>query len=203
MSESIETFKTIEQIYSAEYKDKGSRFLAFAYPIQSVDEVKEIQDSLKKEHFKAVHVCYAYRLGFDGQQYRANDDGEPSGSAGLPILGQIDSYELTNVSIMVVRYFGGTLLGVPGLVKAYKTVSKEVLSQAHIIKKNICRKVIIRFEYPNMNEVMRVIQQTGSEIIKQNLQLSCELIVNIPLAEYNNFLTHFKEHFSVKIGDYE
>ncbi|QRN41312.1 MAG: YigZ family protein [Neisseriaceae bacterium] len=199
----IDHFKTIDEEVFAEYKHKGSRFLAYAYPTQSIGEIKIQQDLLRKEHLKAVHVCYAYRLGFDRQHYRANDDGEPSGSAGLPILGQIDSYKLTNISIMVVRYFGGILLGVPGLVKAYKTVSKNVLSQAHIIEKNVYKTLTIDFDYSKMNEVMRLIQKTGSEIIERNLQSNCRLIVNIPLVEYNTFLVYFKDHFAVNMGDYE
>ncbi len=131
----IETYQTLSAPNQAEFKDKGSRFIAFAYPIRSTEEVKQYVDTLRQEHHKARHWCYAYRLGVDGNQFRANDDGEPSGSAGRPILGQIDSAELTDVLVVVVRYFGGTLLGVPGLIHAYKTSTQMALQSAQIIQK--------------------------------------------------------------------
>ena len=133
----ITTYQTLKSPIQAEFKDKGSRFLAFAYPVLTAEQVKKHVDDLRQEHHKARHWCYAYRLGVDGNQFRANDDGEPSGSAGRPILGQIDSFELTDVLVVVVRYFGGTLLGVPGLIHAYKTSTQMVLENAQIIEKNI------------------------------------------------------------------
>ena len=133
----IATYKTIASTTQAEFKDKGSRFIAFAYPIQTLEEVKQYVSILKEEHHKARHWCYAYRLGVDGTQFRANDDGEPAGSAGRPILGQIDSAGLTDVLVIVVRYFGGTLLGVPGLIHAYKTAAAEALTVAEVIEKNV------------------------------------------------------------------
>ena len=129
----VTTYRTLKSPIQAEFKDKGSRFLAFAYPVQTAEQVKKHVDDLRQEHHKARHWCYAYRLGVDGNQFRANDDGEPSGSAGRPILGQIDSFELTDVLVMVVRYFGGTLLGVPGLIHAYKTSTHKLLKK--ILKK--------------------------------------------------------------------
>lgn len=140
------TFRTLATPAEAEFKDKGSRFIAFAYPVRSVAEVKPYVDALRQGHHKARHWCYAYRLGTDGNQFRANDDGEPSGSAGRPILGQIDSAELTDVLVVVVRYFGGTLLGVPGLIHAYKTATAEVLQTAEVVEKilkNQCGCVVI------------------------------------------------------------
>ena len=178
----ITTYRTLKSPIQAEIKDKGSRFLAFAYPVQTAEQVKKHVDDLRQEHHKARHWCYAYRLGVDGNQFRANDDGEPSGSAGRPILGQIDSFELTDVLVVVVRYFGGTLLGVPGLIHAYKTSTQMALENAQIIEKNIEKMVWIRCEYPYLNEAIRIAKNHQAEIIEQDLQLDCRLTVRIPLA---------------------
>ena len=178
----ITTYRTLKSPIQAEIKDKGSRFLAFAYPVQTAEQVKKHVDDLRQEHHKARHWCYAYRLGVDGNQFRANDDGEPSGSAGRPILGQIDSFELTDVLVVVVRYFGGTLLGVPGLIHAYKTSTQMALENAQIIEKNIEKTVRIRCEYPYLNEAIRIAKNHQAEIIEQDLQLDCRLTVRIPLA---------------------
>lgn len=178
----ITTYQTLKSPIQAEFKDKGSRFLVFAYPVQTAEQVKKYVDDLRQEHHKARHWCYAYRLGVDGNQFRANDDGEPSGSAGRPILGQIDSFELTDVLVVVVRYFGGTLLGVPGLIHAYKTSTQMALENAQIIEKNIEKTVRIRCEYPYLNEAIRIAKNHQAEMIEQDLQLDCRLTVRIPLA---------------------
>lgn len=178
----ITTYRTLELPIQAEFKDKGSRFLVFAYPVQTAEQVKKHVDDLRQEHHKARHWCYAYRFGVDGNQFRANDDGEPSGSAGRPILGQIDSFELTDVLVVVVRYFGGTLLGVPGLIHAYKTSTQMALENAQIIERNIEKTVRIRCEYPYLNEAIRIAKNHQVEIIEQDLQLDCRLTVRIPLA---------------------
>ena len=178
----ITTYQTLKSPIQAEFKDKGSRFLAFAYPVQTAEQVKKRVDDLRQEHYKARHWCYAYRLGVDGNQFRANDDGEPSGSAGRPILGQIDSFELTDILVVVVRYFGGTLLGVPGLIYAYKTSTQMALENAQIIERNIEKTVRIRCEYPYLNEAIRIAKNHQVEIIEQDLQLDCRLTVRIPLA---------------------
>ena len=178
----ITTYRTLKSPIQAEIKDKGSRFLAFAYPVQTAEQVRKHVDDLRQEHHKARHWCYAYRLGVDGNQFRANDDGEPSGSAGRPILGQIDSFELTDVLVVVVRYFGGTLLGVPGLIHAYKTSTQMALENAQIIEKNIEKTVRIRCEYPYLNEAIRIAKNHQAEMIEQDLQLDCRLTVRIPLA---------------------
>ena len=178
----ITTYQTLKSPIQAQFKDKGSRFLAFAYPVQTAEQVKKHVDDLRQEHHKARHWCYAYRLGVDGNQFRANDDGEPSGSAGRPILGQIDSFELTDVLVVVVRYFGGTLLGVPGLIHAYKTSTQMALENAQIVEKNIEKTVRIRCEYPYLNEAIRIAKNHQAEMIEQDLQLDCRLTVRIPLA---------------------
>ena len=178
----VTTYRTLELPIQAEFKDKGSRFLVFAYPVQMAEQVRKHVDDLRQEHHKARHWCYAYRFGVDGNQFRANDDGEPSGSAGRPILGQIDSFELTDVLVVVVRYFGGTLLGVPGLIHAYKTSTQMALENAQIIEKNIEKTVRIRCEYPYLNEAIRIAKNHQAEIIEQDLQLDCRLTVRIPLV---------------------
>ena len=188
-------YKTIDTSATAEFKDRGSKFLAYAYPITGVEDVKEKLQLLKKEHPKAVHHCYAYRIGTDGLQYRANDDGEPSGSAGKPILGQIDSIGVTNVLVVVVRYFGGSLLGVPGLINAYKTATHDALQLVSITEKWIEQKAEIQFDYPVMGEVMYLLRQCEATIYKQDLQLFCVVQAGIPkkvVDEYVNKLSEIR-----------
>ncbi|OSI08492.1 IMPACT family protein [Neisseria zoodegmatis] len=184
MSE-VSTYQTIAAPAQAEFKDKGSRFIAFAYPVRTTEEIKTHVEALREAHHKARHWCYAYRLGTDGNQFRANDDGEPSGSAGRPILGQIDSAGLTDVLIVVVRYFGGTLLGVPGLIHAYKTAAAEALQVAEVVEKNIEKTVWLRCDYPHLNDAIRIAKQHHAEVVAQDLQLDCRLAVRIPLAHYD------------------
>jgi uncharacterized YigZ family protein len=192
MGESF-TYKTIESSSSAEFKDRGSKFLAFAYPIKDTTDVKQRIQALKKEHPKAVHHCFAYRLGTTGNEFRVNDDGEPSGSAGRPILGQIDSLDVTNVLVVVVRYFGGTLLGVPGLINAYKTATFDALGQVKIIEKNIEKIVDISFDYPLMGEVLYILKQAEATIYSQELQLFCNVKAGIPLKHADSYLARLSE----------
>lgn len=195
----IATYKTIASTTQAEFKDKGSRFIAFAYPIQTLEEVKQYVLILREEHHKARHWCYAYRLGVDGTQFRANDDGEPAGSAGRPILGQIDSAGLTDVLVIVVRYFGGTLLGVPGLIHAYKTAAAEALTVAEVIEKNVEKTVWLRCEYLYLNEAIRITKQNQGNIIEQDLQLDCRLTVRLPLACYTLCITAWENTRNIEI----
>ena len=180
----ITTYKTLSAPIQAEFKDKGSRFIAYAYPVLTVDDVKKHIDDLRQEHHKARHWCYAYRLGTDGNQFRANDDGEPSGSAGRPILGQIDSFELTDVLVVVVRYFGGTLLGVSGLIHAYKMATQMAFQAAAIVEKNIEKMLYLRCDYPHLNDALRIVKNHHANIIAQDLQLDCRLTVRVPLANF-------------------
>lgn len=173
-------YNTIERSSIAEFKDRGSKFISYAYPILNKDEFKEKLAAIKKEHPKATHYCFAYRLGTDGNNFRVGDDGEPSGSAGRPILGQIDSRQLTNVLIIVVRYFGGTQLGIPGLINAYKTASSLSLQTVPVIQKPILINYKLEFDYTKMNEVMRIIKQFDCVVIKQDTQLFCSLEIGIP-----------------------
>ena len=193
------TYKTIASTTQAEFKDKGSRFIAFAYPIQTLEEVKQYVSILREEHHKARHWCYAYRLGVDDTQFRANDDGEPAGSAGRPILGQIDSAGLTDVLVIVVRYFGGTLLGVPGLIHAYKTAAAEALIVAEVIEKNVEKTVWLRCKYPYLNEAIRITKQNQGNIIEQDLQLDCRLTVQLPLACYTLCITAWENTRNIEI----
>lgn len=173
-------YNTIEQPAMAEFKDRGSKFIAYSFPVTSIDQAKKHLALLKKEHPKAVHHCLAYRMGVDGAIFRVSDDGEPSGSAGRPILGQIDSKQLTNIMVVVVRYFGGTLLGVPGLINAYKTATSLALQLAPIIQKPIEIAYTLHFDYHQMNEVMMVIKQYNCSVVEQLAQLFVELKIGIP-----------------------
>lgn len=193
-------YYTIEQTSSAEFKDRGSRFIAYSYPINSTDDVKKHLQVLKKEHHKAVHHCFAYRLGLDGTQFRVNDDGEPSGSAGRPILGQIDSKQLTNTLVVVVRYFGGTLLGVPGLINAYKTATSLALQLVPIVQKPVEMRYKVHFDYTLMNEVMMVVKQCMCSVLAQEMQLFCTLEIGIPKKRVDEVLYRLKELRNVDVA---
>ena len=179
-----DTYKTITNpSEEAIFKDRGSKFLGYAYPLQCEDQVKGIIDRLKKDHHKARHCCYAWQIGTDAIQFRVNDDGEPNNSAGQPIYGQILSKELTNILVVVVRYFGGIKLGVGGLVNAYKTVAQLALESSHITTKTIDDHFKLLFEYPIMNKVMRIIKENNVTIISQKMELKCEFEVSIRKKE--------------------
>jgi uncharacterized YigZ family protein len=186
-------YYTIEKPGVAEFKDRGSKFTAYAFPIESADHFKKHSQELKKEHPKAVHHCFAYRIGTDGNNFRVSDDGEPSGTAGRPILGQIDSKQVTNVAIVVVRYFGGTLLGAPGLINAYKTVASLALQVTPVIQKQIEVNFKIQFDYTRMNEVMMVLKQHNCTIINQEMQLFCAITTGIPNNRAQEVLYKLKE----------
>jgi uncharacterized YigZ family protein len=181
-------YYTIEQPSMAEFKDRGSKFLAFAYPAKDIETCKKLLAQLKKEHGKAVHHCLAYRLGVDGSTFRVSDDGEPAGSAGRPILGQIDSKELTNVFVVVVRYFGGTLLGIPGLINAYKTATALALQLSPIIKKPIEIPYELNFDYHQMNEVMLLVKHYNCSVVEQTAQLFIQLHIGIPKNKLDEVL---------------
>jgi len=170
-----DTFLTIKDLAEGVYKEKGSKFLAFAYPVSHEDQLKEKLQSLRKSHFDARHHCYAYILGANQDRYRANDDGEPNGTAGLPILGQIRSKNLTDVLVVVVRYFGGVKLGASGLVNAYKVATQFALEEAQIIEKIVKAELKVQFEYIQMNEVMKVIKDFELEICSQNFDNDCQM----------------------------
>lgn len=193
------TYKTIVSPVTGTFSDRGSRFLAYAYPAMSVQEVKAHVQALKQEHPKAVHHCFAYRLGADREEFRANDDGEPAGSAGRPMLGQIDSLELTNILVAVVRYFGGTLLGIPGLINAYKTAAADALNKAEIIEKWVEVPVVLEFDYPAMGTVMHLLKQGGATVYEQELQLFCRIRAGIPAVHAEAYLTRLSEIRGVSV----
>lgn len=177
-----DTYLTIEQPVEALFKDKGSKFIGLAYPVQNEQQVKEILQGLKKEHHTANHHCYAYRLGADKLTFRANDDGEPSNTAGKPILGQIQSNDLTDILIVVVRYFGGTLLGVSGLIHAYKTTAAEAIKLSKIVEKQILFSYTIHFPFEQLNDVMKILKQSDSKITAQEFDNNCKISFNIRKA---------------------
>ena len=193
-----EFYFTIAKPAVAEFKDRGSKFMAYAYPIETTDDFKKLLQRSRKEHPKAAHHCFAYRLGTDENTFRVSDDGEPSGTAGRPILGQIDSKQLTNVLVIVVRYFGGTLLGIPGLINAYKTVTGLSLQVTPAIQKQVEVKYSIEFDYTQMNEVMMIMKQYNCTVISQEVQLFCLIHASFPKNRLPEVLYSLNELQNVK-----
>lgn len=183
------------------FKDKNSKFLGYAFPIQNEEEVKIHIENLKKQHHSARHVCYAYQLGKQENQYyyRVNDDGEPNNSAGMPIYGQIQSFEVTNVLIAVVRYFGGVKLGVGGLINAYKAAAQMALENSTIVTKTINQEIQLKFEYKDMNKVMRVIKEKDLKITNQTLEMDCLINISVRLKNLKNVLRAFEAIYGVEI----
>lgn len=175
----MSVYYTIENIENILYKDKASKFIGFAYSVKDENEIKHYLQQLRNVHPKATHHCYAYRLGLDKNTYRMNDDGEPNGTAGKPILGQIDSIGVTNCLVVIVRYFGGTKLGVSGLITAYKESSKLVLSETKIIEQRILNYYKLQSAYENLNIVYRIIQQTGAHLVEQHIDTTSSFVVTI------------------------
>ena len=183
MAELKDSYLAIAEPAEAIYKERSSKFLAYAYPVESEEEIKELLDALRKEYYDATHHCYAYRLGPQGEVFRANDDGEPSGTAGKPILGQLLSADLTNCLVVVVRYFGGTKLGVSGLIQAYKESTADVIAVSKIIEKTVDRVIKIDFSYISMNGVMRVIKEMSPRIDEQVFDNLCTMTLRIRESE--------------------
>ncbi len=186
-------YQTIEKATVAEYSDRGSKFLGLAFPIATVQDAKHALIEVKKMHPKASHHCFAYRVGMDGLTYRVTDAGEPSGTAGRPILGQIDSKGLTNVIVVVVRYFGGTLLGVPGLINAYKSAASMALQLTPMVKKPILAFYELQFDYTISNDIMRVVKKYDCMLIKQEMQLFCNFEIGIAKQNEANCIAAFEE----------
>ena len=193
-------YNTIAESSTEEFKDRGSRFIAYAFPVTTTDDFKKRWQQLKKEHPKAVHHCFAYRIGTEGIVFRSSDDGEPAGTAGKPILGQIDSKDLTDICIVVVRYWGGTLLGVPGLVNAYKTSASLALQTTPIIQKQVEVNYSLQFDYTRMNEVMIILKQYNCNIIRQETQLFCLITTGIPSNRLQDVLYKLNDvpHIEIK-----
>lgn len=179
-----DTFKTIEDTTKSIYTEKRSKFIAYAIPVRTVEEVKEQLDKYRKEYYDARHVCWAYMLGSDRTDFRSNDDGEPSGTAGKPILGQINSNELTDILVLVVRYFGGIKLGTSGLIVAYREAAAQAISESVIIEKTVDCEISFVFEYPFMNDVMRIVKDLEPEIIDQSFDMDCRMTLRIRKAKF-------------------
>ena len=173
-------YTTIAKSGTAEFKDRGSKFIGYVFPVASAEEFKERLNDVKKEHPKATHHCFAYRLGLDGNAWRVSDDGEPSGSAGRPILGQIDSKALVNTLVIVVRYFGGTLLGVPGLINAYKTAATLALQTTQLVQKPVEKEFLVQFDYTQVGEIMTLVKQYNCRVVRQEMQLFCNMTIAVP-----------------------
>ncbi|NOU60758.1 IMPACT family protein [Marinifilum caeruleilacunae] len=195
---SNDTYKTISQKSEGLYKEKGSKFITYAYPVGTEEEIKEHIAQLKKEYYDARHHCYAYMLGADKKNFRANDDGEPSSTAGKPILGQILSNDLTNILIVVVRYFGGTKLGASGLIHAYKTAAADAISNAEILDKTVNDIYDIHFDYLVMNDIMKIIKDEQPEQLGQDFNLTCKITLSIRQSEVERLIEKFKKITSVK-----
>ncbi|WP_375238171.1 IMPACT family protein [Aurantibacter sp.] len=202
--EKKDTYKTIDVPAEGElFKDRGSKFYGYTFPIKHEDEVKQHIDVLRKQHSSAGHFCYAYQLGTDTIRYRANDDGEPSNSAGLPIYGQIQSYDVTNILIVVVRYFGGTKLGVGGLINANRTGAQLALDASKIVEKTINIDYVISFDYKNMNKVMRIIKEKNLTITNQVLELDCKVFISVRKKEAQQAFNSFDIIYGVDIKEFE
>lgn len=200
MEEIKDTYRTITQASPESlFREKGSRFLGYAFPVTDEEQIKEHIEALRKEHHNARHWCYAWQLGKEYEQYRANDDGEPSNSAGMPIYGQIQSFDLTNVLVVSVRYFGGIKLGVGGLIQAYKTSAQLTLEAAKIVERTIDVTFQLHFEYPEMNIVMRLIKEEDLKIIKQDLSLDCKIDFIVRKKEADRIFEIFDNTYKVKI----
>ncbi len=181
------------------YKEKNSKFFGYAFPVTNEEEIKTHLEQLKKQHQGAVHFCYAYQLGTETFTFRANDDGEPSNSAGMPIYGQIQSFDVTNIVVVVVRFFGGIKLGVGGLISAYRTAAQMALEEAEIIEKTIDVHLLISFDYKNMNKVMRVIKEKNLDIINQKMNESCQIEIATRKKNAENTIDIFNNLFEIEI----
>ena len=200
--ESKDTYKTIvTKTEAVLYKDKNSKFFGYAFPVLNETEIKAHLGALKKEHHAARHWCYAYQLGTEKITYRANDDGEPNNSAGMPIYGQIQSFDVTNILIVIVRYFGGVKLGVGGLIHAYKTTAQITLESGDIIEKTININYLITFDYKNMNTVMRIIKEKNLTIINQKLEMDCQISISVRKKEAKTIFEIFNRLFEIDIKE--
>ena len=194
-----DTYKEVKSHTTGIYKEKGSKFIAYSYPIYSEQEVKERLEEVKKLEHSARHHCYAYVLHADKSAWRTNDDGEPSSTAGKPILGQIQSNDLTNILIIVVRYFGGVKLGIPGLIRSYKTAAAIAISDAKILTKTIKEHYEVDFKYPQMNDVMRLVKEFDLEIVNTDFRIDCKLIFAVQKSKADSIVEPFKKNHELSI----
>ncbi len=199
MALASDTYQSIKAKSTGFFKDKGSKFYAFAFPVKTEEEVKQYQDELKKEYHDARHHVYAFVLGADGKNFRASDDGEPANSSGAPVLGQIRSFELTNVLIVVVRYFGGTKLGVPGLINAYKTAAFEALNAAETETYYQMQYFKLRFDYPMMDQVSRLIDEAGLEVVNRDFGMDCKMELGVRMRDAEKILSRLKDAYEIDL----
>ena len=192
-------YKEIQTHSTGIYKEKGSKFIAYSYPVYSEDQVKEKLEEVRRLEYSARHYCYAYILNPDKSAQRANDDGEPSSTAGKPILGQILSNDLTNILIVVVRYFGGVKLGVPGLIRSYKTAAADAIANSTLITKTIKEQYEVSFKYPQMNDVMRLIKEFDLEVVNTDFQIDCKLIFAVPKSKAELVVQSYKKNHELRI----
>ncbi len=188
-----DTYKTIVAASQGLYKEKGSKFIAFAYPVVTEDQIKEHIAALKEEYFDARHHCYAYSLGADKARFRMNDDGEPSSTAGKPIYGQILSNDLTDILVVVIRYFGGTKLGVPGLINAYKSATADAIANAEIVEKTVNAIFTIQFDYIVMNSVMKIVKECAPEVLDRKFENICTMVLSIRESEAEELLSRLEK----------
>ena len=196
-----DTFKTIAAPAEGTYSEKRSKFLAFAIPVRTQDEVKELVKEYQKKYYDARHACYAYMLGHERKDFRANDNGEPSGTAGKPILGQINSNELTDILIIVVRYFGGIKLGTSGLIGAYKTAAADAIANATIIEKTVDDDVTVFFEYPFLNDVMRIVKEEEPQVVEQMFEMDCKMTLRIRRSKMERLLSRLEKVETARIQE--
>jgi len=182
------------------FKDRNSKFFGYAFPIKTEEEANQHLEDLRAKHQKARHWCYAWQIGKEEFQYRANDDGEPSNSAGMPIYGQIQSFDVTNILIVVVRYFGGVKLGVGGLINAYKTAAQMALEASDILKRTIDEIFVVKFDYPEMNKVMQVIKKNNLNVIDQKLEIDCKIFIAVRKKDVENIYSKFDNTYKVEIS---
>jgi len=195
-------YKTITKPAQGElFKDKNSKFFGFAFPVSNEEQIKQHLEDLKKEHYAARHWCYAYQIGTESIQYRANDDGEPNNSAGMPIYGQIQSFEVTNILIVVIRYYGGVKLGVGGLINAYRTAAQLAMEASKIVERTINKDYQLKFEYKNMSKVMRLLKENDVEIIDQTLELNCLLEISVRKSHSSKLFDLFDQFFGAEIKE--
>jgi uncharacterized YigZ family protein len=194
-----DTYKTITQTSEGLYKEKMSKFLSFAVPCSSVQEALDVVKLYRNEYCDARHCCWAYMIGPERKEFRSNDDGEPSGTAGKPILGQINSFELTNLVVIVVRYFGGIKLGTSGLIEAYRTAAQEALSVAQVEERLIEEELQVAFEYPLMGDVMRIVKEEGATVLAQDFQLSCRLHLSLRRGQMPHMRQRFEDLYGATI----
>lgn len=201
MPKNNDTYQTILKKSNGIFKEKGSKFIAHAYPVNNLETIKTIIHELKKEFYDARHICYAYRLGYDGEDYRINDDGEPSGTAGKPIYGQLLSHEITNVLVTVIRYFGGTKLGVSGLINAYKSATIDALNNNKIEDRIIYQSLNLSFSYPQMNAIMKIVKNFNLVVLAQDFKLKCTMQLAVRLNDYQNIKSQLQKIDGVQLEE--